>query len=286
MNSVKDTIAHIKHHLKDLYPQQEVQSFVQLIFEHVLNYSKIDLHLKSDTILSDEDASIIDTIVNQLKKHIPIQHIIGKTEFYDLEFDVTSDVLIPRQETEELVHWVINENKNKAVNILDIGTGSGCIPIVLAKNITTAKVDTLDVSKQAIKVAKQNAKKNNLDVSFYEVDILKWEQSVFPADKKYDIIVSNPPYVREQEKEMMHSNVLDHEPHLALFVTDEDPLIFYDAIARFAKEHLKPNGKLYFEINEYLAKEMQEMLSKYQFTNIIIKKDINEKDRMMSATLI
>ena len=188
--------------------------------------------------------------------------------------------LIPRPETEELVHAIINENPISGLNILDIGTGSGCIPISLAKNLKKANVASADISLEAITKAKENAQLNEVKVEFYHRDILKWQDFEW---ENFDIIVSNPPYVTESEKEKMDDNVLDHEPHTALFVTDHDPLIFYRTIANLAGKHLKQKGKLYFEINESLGKEMIDLLEENNFTNIRLQKDMSGKDRMISA---
>ena len=281
-NTLGNTITFIKKELKNYYNEREIQSFISIIFEHLLNYSRIDLLTKTDTNLSNSLVSQIEEIINQLKQHKPIQYIIGETEFYGLKFNVAPAVLIPRPETEELIEWITDENINKKINILDIGTGSGCIAISLAKNIPGAKVDAIDISEEAIKVAKQNAETNNVKINFLHFDILnieKWHE----IKTKYDIIVSNPPYVRELEKEMMEKNVLEYEPETALFVSDEKPLIFYETIADFAKQKLNNNGKLYFEINEYLGKETAEMLKSKNFKNIEIRKDINGRDRMTRA---
>lgn len=189
--------------------------------------------------------------------------------------------LIPRPETEELVEWILINPEFKFQNpqFLDIGTGSGCIAISLAKNLPNAKVSALDISEEALKIAKGNAKLNKVEVDFFQTDILAAET----LSKKYDVIVSNPPYVRELEKKQMQQNVLKYEPYSALYVKDEDPLLFYRAISRLAKNHLNPGGKLFFEINEYLAYEMTELLKAEGFKNIEIKKDIYGKDRMLKC---
>jgi release factor glutamine methyltransferase len=225
----------------------------------------------------------ISSALRDLKNSVPIQYIIGETEFYDLTFKVNKHTLIPRQETEELVHAIINENKITAPNILDVGTGSGCIPIVLARNIAGANVSSVDISEGAIVIAKENATLNNVTIDFHLRDFLKWD--MYSWERGYDIIVSNPPYVKESEKELMEKNVLTYEPHTALFVDDEDPLIFYKRIAEFAKVHLRKGGKLYFEINEALGQEMIELQKSLGFSSVRLMKDLNGRDRMTSAVL-
>jgi release factor glutamine methyltransferase len=222
--------------------------------------------------------------LSKLKKEIPIQYILGETEFFDLKFKVNNKVLIPRPETEELIEWVLKNSKlktqNSKLNILDIGTGSGCIAISLAKNLPNAEVYAIDISSEAIKIAQKNAEINKVSVNFIETDILKIEELQYT----FDIIVSNPPYVRELEKEKMHQNVLANEPHLALFVENDNPLLFYDKIADLAKSYLTKNGNLYFEINQYLGKETVDLLKSKGFNTIELKKDLFDVDRMIKAT--
>ncbi len=283
-NSLKDSITFIKDELKELYPSTEIESFINLIFDHLLNYSKIDIHLNLDKTLSDDTLEKTYGIVADLKSHKPIQYILGDTEFYDLTFKVAPGVLIPRPETEELVHMIINDFKsiNKDLSILDIGTGSGCIAITLAKNISNSKVSAYDISDIALEIAKNNASLNKVNIDFNKVDILKNKDLV--TNNKFDIIVSNPPYVRELEKKMMDNNVLDYEPDLALFVPDNDALKFYIAITDFAKNNLNKDGSLYFEINEYLPDEMNKMLSEKGFNSEVFF-DLNDKARMIKASL-
>jgi release factor glutamine methyltransferase len=283
--TLKETITFIKGELIELYPTTEIESFIYLIFDHLLNYSKIDIHLNSDKNLSENITAKVSEIVSDLKNHNPIQYILGEIEFYDLTFKVAPGVLIPRQETEELVHMIINDFKsaNKELSILDIGTGSGCIAISLANNISGSTVNAYDISDTALKIANDNAELNRVNVEFKKVDILEYKDQI--TDKKFDIIVSNPPYVRELEKKMMQNNVLDYEPDLALFVPDNDPLKFYIAITEFAKVNLNKGGYLYFEINEYLPEEMKKMLSEKGF-NSEVYYDLNDKARMMKASII
>lgn len=272
---------HIKTELHDLYPEREIQSLTDLIFQEVLNFSKVDLFTRSTERVDDNHVKQIKEITSHLKEFVPIQYIFGKTEFYSLPFKVNKNVLIPRQETEELVDWIIHEAGNSIVKILDIGTGSGCIAISLNKNIFRSKVDAIEISEEAIELAKMNSILNNAFVNFIKADIL--QTGNFTPETKYDIIVSNPPYVKISEKELMSRNVLDYEPHLALFVPDDNPLVYYQVIADFAKEHLKENGKLFFEINETMSQEIKKLLAEKHFKNIEVRKDINGKYRMAMA---
>ena len=271
--------------LSPFYDAYEAESFFYLILEDKHKLRQIDLALNHELSFVQTDFVVWDLILNQLKKEIPIQYLLGKTHFYGLEFEVNENVLIPRPETEELVEWIINENsktdKTKKIKILDIGTGSGCIAISLAKNIPNAEVYAIDVSKKAIETAKRNAIRNNVEVTFILQDILKTDE----LKCNFDIIVSNPPYVRNLEKEEIKKNVLDYEPHLALFVEDHDALIFYRKIAELAKKNLSENGQLYFEINQYLGKEMTNLLEKLDFKKIELRKDIYDNDRMTKGVV-
>ncbi|MDW8852484.1 peptide chain release factor N(5)-glutamine methyltransferase [Flavobacterium sp. MMLR14_040] len=269
--------------LSPFYDAYEAESFFYLILENKHKLRQIDLALNHELTFSDADLAVWSGFLNELKKEVPIQYLLGKTNFYGLDFEVNENVLIPRPETEELVEWIINENKkeekSKKIKVLDIGTGSGCIAISLAKNLPNAEVYGIDVSKKAIETAKRNAINNNVDVTFMYLDIL--DTDVLTCN--FDIIVSNPPYVRNLEKEEIKKNVLDYEPHLALFVDDNDALIFYRKIAALAKSGLKDDGQLYFEINQYLGKEMTDLLEKMDFKNIELRKDIYDNDRMISC---
>ena len=271
--------ASIRKELEGIFPKEEIESLIFLIYEKVKGYSRTQFMLSREEKLSTDELVEIEKIVSRLKKHEPIQYILGQTEFYGMPFHSVSGVLIPRPETEELVQWIIQENKLLSPTILDIGTGTGCIAISLLKNIEQAKVIACDISLLCIETALRNAELNATPVSVFEYDILNGTPKVtFP---ELDLIVSNPPYVRETEKLLMEKNVLEYEPGLALFVTDENPLIFYERIADFAITHLKNRGSLYFEINEAFGKECVEMLQGKGFSNIILKKDINGKDRMI-----
>ncbi|WP_293306053.1 peptide chain release factor N(5)-glutamine methyltransferase [Pedobacter sp. UBA5917] len=275
---------HYKSELVPLYDREEAKSLFSLAAEQVLLLSPGKLMMQKDTEISFINEQKLLSILNDLQIGKPIQHILEEAHFYGLVFKVNEHVLIPRPETEELVEWIISVCSSQfTVNeakILDIGTGSGCIPITLKKHLPNAEVSTLDVSGEAIAVAKHNAQQIGVEVDFLEADIL-----TFQSKDKFDIIVSNPPYIRYLEKLEMHTNVLLHEPHLALFVSDENPLLFYKAIADFAKTNLKPKGQLFFEINEYLDKETIEMLDDKGFINIDLRKDMQGKDRMVRAEI-
>jgi release factor glutamine methyltransferase len=284
--------------LYNIYDVMEAESFFYLILEEKHQMKRIDLALDPDFAFSEKEIQEWNLILAQLKKEIPIQYILGTTAFFGLNFNVNENVLIPRPETEELVDWIIENLKIEAwtdekmegfkdrgverrrdVKILDIGTGSGCIAISLAKNIPNARVFAIDVSAKALEVAKKNAEMNEVSVTFLEKNILETEDLL----EQFDLIVSNPPYVRNLEKEEIKKNVLDNEPHLALFVDDLDALIFYRKIALLATNNLNFGGQLFFEINQYLEKEMIDLLNQLGFQNVELRKDIYGNDRMTRA---
>lgn len=265
--------------LSSIYESDEAESLYHWLAEDVLEISKIDHYLKNEIEVSEEISSDFEQKFEQLLKQVPIQHILGYAEFFGEKFQVNSDVLIPRPETEELIEWMIADlHQADGINILDIGTGSGCIPIILSKHLTKAKVFSLDISQEALSVAKHNAMMLDASITFYQQDILNAKQ--LPTE--VDVIVSNPPYVRNLEKVEMQNNVLDNEPHLALFVNDNHPLLFYQKIAELALEE-KNNPVIYFEINQYLAKETEEMLRVIGFSQIELKKDFRGNDRFMKV---
>ncbi len=287
--TIKEAKIYIRRELSDFYSENELISFIKIIFSDIFGMSSVDLILKENKTFSKEDFQKLKRIIARLKKYEPLQYITGFTEFYGLRFKVSPDVLIPRPETEELVDLVIKENRDPAgfenpqglLRILDIGTGSGCIAVSLAKNIAKASVFAIDISTKALDIAKINASDNSVKVSFVQKDILKGVSGV--EKQKYDIIVSNPPYVTISEKEKMQKNVLDYEPEQALFVKDEKPLVFYEAVARFAKQNLSEQGKLYLEINERFGSEVKELLLSFGFLSVEILKDINGKYRIVKA---
>ncbi|WP_241480681.1 peptide chain release factor N(5)-glutamine methyltransferase [Psychroserpens mesophilus] len=274
--------------LDENYGKEEVNAFFDVLMEHHLNDKRIQLVLNPDYTITSAQEQLFLNALNDLNNHIPIQYIIGETEFYGLPFKVSKHTLIPRSETEELVSFIIEDvtssTVEKSIKILDIGTGTGCIAISLANNLPEANVHALDVSEDALRVAKQNAKLNEATIEFIHDDILNPSHAVLiSVSHTFDIIVSNPPYVRNLEKAEIKPNVLENEPHLALFVDDENPLQFYKAICEFAQIHLKTGGALYFEINEYLGQEMVQLLQGFGFKSIQLKTDIFGKDRMIKA---
>ena len=277
--------------LKKLYPTSEIDTFLFLLLEEYLNFKRIDVVLKSNFEISPEDLTLLKSSTKLLEQEVPIQYILGKTEFYGFPFILNEHVLIPRPETEELVTSVLNKisklerlhpiEKEKKLKILDIGTGSGCIPISLKRSLPFAEITAIDIANEALIIAQKNASLNKVNINFIQQNILK----TTGLDDIYDIIISNPPYVRVSEKIEIKNNVLKNEPHLALFVEDNNPLIFYSKIAELAKSHLTKNGTLFFEINQYLGKETAELIKLKGFNKIQLKKDIFGHDRIIIASL-
>ena len=276
---MQDILQNIRKSLSGFYPDNEISGLVRLLIEHVTKSSMPALLSDKNTKITSEEVLKIDKIIERLQRFEPIQYILGETEFYGLPFTVNHDVLIPRPETEELVELILNENKGTQPHILDIGTGSGCIAVSLLKHLPNASVKGWDISEKALAVAALNSKSNSVNVSFDQVDIL----SDYPTDQYFDIIVSNPPYVLDSEKTDMHANILDYEPHTALFVADNDPLLFYNRIADVAIQLLTDGGKLYFEINRAKGQETIKMLEYKNFSEIRLIKDISGNDRMVRA---
>jgi release factor glutamine methyltransferase len=265
------------------HPKDEINSFFYLLSEAYLDKNRLDIALAPNDEINNSKTTLFLDALAQLKNEYPIQYIIGEVEFMDLTFEVNENVLIPRPETEELIKWVLTTEKgSEELSILDIGTGSGCIPIILAHSLAKSSVTSFDVSEKAIEVAKKNAIKNKVDIKLVVQNIL----SIDTLDASYDIIISNPPYVRESEKAQMKNNVLNYEPDIALFVSDNDPLIFYKHIARLAIKSLKSSGALYFEINQYLGSALCTFLKDLGFKEIELKKDIYGADRMIRAIKI
>lgn len=267
--------------LDELFPKEEVDHFFYMLIEHYLKLHRLDLALQPQLIISKEQETPLFEGLSQLRLERPIQYILGHAHFYGMDLIVDEHVLIPRPETEELVAWIRSDLQNKEVEttILDIGTGSGCMAIALAKNCPYLKVYALDVSEKALEIAKQNAVNQSVLVEFIHADILQIKN----LGVSFDLIVSNPPYVRTMEKKEMKGNVLQHEPELALFVSDNDPLLFYRKITEFAKNNLKAKGALYFEINQYLGKETEQLLKDQNFSEIELRKDVFGNDRMLKA---
>ena len=256
------------------FSRREVTSFAYLSIEKILGYSKSDCIIHSNHELTNDNIISFENIINDIKQNIPIQYILGEAHFYDLKFKVNSSTLIPRGETEELVQYILLHD---FISVLEIGTGSGCIAVSIAKN-SNANITAIDNSIEALEIAKSNAMLNSVEINFELSDVFN-----FSDTKKYDLIVSNPPYVLESEKKLMNKNVLDYEPHNALFVSDNDPLIYYKEIAKIATNNLNENGLLFFEINEKYSKQIIELLSNLNFVDIELKKDINGRDRIIKS---
>ncbi|MFD0941312.1 peptide chain release factor N(5)-glutamine methyltransferase [Pedobacter boryungensis] len=284
---LKELAVKFETDLNSLYPEDEAQALFQLTLHHLLGLSRADYLLKKEQDISVDDLSKFESILKELQTGKPIQYIFGEAHFYGLTFKVNESVLIPRPETEELVEWIIStcslNQKSELINILDIGTGSGCIAIALKKNLPNTAVVALDIAADSLGIAKQNAQLNNVEVQFIEDDILNAQLSTFSS--QFSIIVSNPPYITAHEKAEMHANVLAHEPHRALFVSNEKPLIFYDAITNFALKNLQQNALLFFEINEYLGQQTVQLLKDKGFKDIELRKDMQGKERMIKASL-
>jgi len=289
MKTIADALSFFENGLKPLYDTDELNSVKYLALSNITKLSKAQLRAFTDNQLSDAQWQKAQNILTDLQTGKPVQYVLGHTEFYGLPFKVNPSVLIPRPETEELVEWILESQKLKVksqndLSILDIGTGSGCIPIALKKNLPQAQVSALDISAEALNTAKQNAGLNNVDVEFIQADILNLRNHSL-LTTHYSLVVSNPPYITEHEKGEMKDNVLKHEPHIALFVPDTDPLVFYNAIADFALGQLKTGGLLFFEINEHLGEQTVEILNNKRFKNIELRKDMRGKDRMIKAQL-
>lgn len=279
-----ETVAYIQDTLKDYYPPSEIKAFTRLIMERVCDLLPHQFLLCKDKELSEKEKTQIYNIVERLTKQEPIQYIFGLTDFYGFEFEVNPSVLIPRPETEELVELIVRDNpQEKEIDILDIGTGSGCIAVTLKKLMNHAMVYGLDISEEALKTARRNASRNHSQITLLQKDILNPRKAADSIKPDFDIIVSNPPYVMEKEKAAMEANVLDYEPSLALFVPDDDPLLYYRCIAVFAEQKLKKRGYLYFEINSQLGEETVELLHTLEFRNIELIQDLSGKDRFVKA---
>jgi release factor glutamine methyltransferase len=280
-NKLFDLLPYYKEKLNTFYPDSEIENIFYIVCDYKHDLKKFEVKF-SGAQLSESELLIHRDIIKRLQTHEPIQHIIGKVEFYGLPFLVNSNVLIPRPETEELVDLILADTKNSNLNILDIGTGSGCIPISLKVNLPLANLTGLDISENVLETAKKNATLNNVEVDFLETNILNSDLSNLP---KQDIIISNPPYVLESDKKQMSENVLDFDPHLALFVDDNNPLLFYKCITELAKLNLNKGGRLYFEIHENFGKETQSLLTENGFVNTKVIKDLQGKDRIVSGEL-
>jgi len=284
MKTIKDVFADYKQGLDKIYDTNEIGAITLLTISEICNTSKAKIKAFPEDEVSPEQAGKLKSILEELKTGKPIQYILGKTEFYGLPFNVSPSVLIPRPETEELVEWAIEtvgSLKLAVGSLLDIGTGSGCIAISLKKNLSGFKVSAIDISADALQTAASNSTLNVVDIEFIEDDILNIKSEI--EILKFEIIISNPPYVTLHDKTQMHTNVTDFEPHTALFVPENDPLIFYNAIAEFAVTSLTENGLLFFEINESYGKETVKLLADKGFKNIELRKDMSGRDRMIRA---
>jgi len=284
MKTIKDVFTEFKQHLGIIYNPNEIEALTLLVINELTGTSKAKIKAFPEQEVTSIEVEKLNTILKRLQNGEPVQYIFGHTEFYGLPFNVNPSVLIPRPETEELVEWALSSvvNSEWAGNILDIGTGSGCIAISLKKNLSNTSVSAVDISPDALKTAKQNAGLNNVDVTFINDDILNIKSKI--ENSKFEIIISNPPYVTLHDKTQMHTNVTDFEPHTALFVPENDPLIFYKAIANFAAKNLTSDGLLFFEINESLGNETIELLKDKGFKNIELRKDMSGRNRMIRAT--
>lgn len=280
IHTIKDIRTNIKNELSGLYPDEEIRSLSDIIIKTLFEAGRLHHLTAPDIAIPDEKLKKIGEITAGLKRGRPIQYILGETEFYNCHIRVNEHTLIPRQETEELVDLIIKENQGYNGEIIDVGTGSGCIAIALAKNIKGASVTGIEISEEAIETARLNAADNTVTISFLKADILVPDNI---RCKPAGIIVSNPPYVRESEKVLMHMNVLDYEPHSALFVTDNDPLVFYRAILETAEVLLLPGGKIYFEINEAFGKEVASLTKRYGFKRVVVLEDLNGKERFVEG---
>jgi len=291
MKTIKDVFTTYKSGLAAIYDAQETEAITLMVLTEILNSSKAQIKAFPENELTITQQEETNNILTQLKTGKPLQYALGYTEFYGLKFRVTPATLIPRPETEELVEWAIESVGSRQLtvgsgqwavgNILDIGTGSGCIVISLKKNLPSAQVSAIDISADALNIAKENALLNDVKVRFIEADILNLKSEI--ENTKFEIIVSNPPYVTLDDKKQMHANVTDFEPHTALFVPEDDPLLFYRTIADFALTNLTENGLLFFEINESFGKETVELLESKGFKDIELRQDMSGRHRMIKA---
>jgi release factor glutamine methyltransferase len=285
METVKDVFTEYRTQLSALYDTQEADAIALTVLKEVTNQTGAYLKAFPEYHLSVEWQGTMKAILKELSTGKPLQYVLGHTEFYGLPFKVNPSVLIPRPETEELVEWVLKSDLPQTdISLLDIGTGSGCIAISLKKNLPNATVWAMDVSADALKTAKENAKLNDVEVNFIEADILNLTHNSQLATHN-NIIISNPPYVTPTDKDLMHTNVTDFEPHTALFVPQDDPLLFYKAIADLAAKNLVKGGLLFFEINESYGNKTAEMLKEKQFKQVELRKDLSGRDRMIKAAL-
>ena len=284
---IQDAYTQLMYQLFELYDDRESANIADWTIEHITGFKRIDRITNKQFPLNVNQQHLLVILTDQLLQHKPVQYVLNEAWFAGMKFYVDENVLIPRPETEELIECIIEESRNSKVKgqmVLDIGTGSGCIPIALKNKLPECDAHALDISEGALNVAKKNAASLNAPIKFYETNILdrtKW--GLLPM---FDVIVSNPPYIKQSEEKEMHNNVLKHEPHLALFVPDEDALLFYKAIAEFGLQHLNRGGQLFFEINEMMGNDVKELLELKGYSDVEVKKDMQRKDRMVRSTLI
>lgn len=283
MIAIQEVHKKFEESLKEIYPPEEIKQLFLLSYTHITGKQPIHYSLEHKNAISHSDFTFYKDVLQQLKMARPIQHILGEAPFYGRTFAVNDQTLIPRPETEELVDLILKDNPTRQhLSFVDVGTGSGCIAISLAKEIPDSSVFAIEVSKSALEIARNNAETHHANIHFIQADIAEWSYFM-QEDQQFDFIVSNPPYITSTEKAFMHNNVLQHEPHTALFVEDHAPLYFYDVIATMGLAHLRPGGFIYFEINQYLANETMNLLQKKGYQDVQIYKDINGSDRMIKA---
>jgi len=298
--TIHEAYLYLKNKLKEIYDDKEAANISELVMEKIFNLKKVERLLNKHYVITKEQQNILNDYLQQLMTHKPVQYVLQEAWFAGMKFFIDSTVLIPRPETEELVEWIVEDTGYKTqdagisdipplaphispLTVLDVGTGSGCIAIALKKKMN-ADMYALDISEAALKIAALNAANNNTDINFLKADILQKQLNIqLPL---FDVIVSNPPYIIKQESAEMHANVVQYEPHLALFIPDENPLLFYDAISDFARSHLQQNGKLFFEIHENYANDILKLLQQKKFSLIEIRKDLQQKNRMMKAVFL
>ncbi len=279
-NTIQAVTTYFKQELGATLDPNELKMTYRIMMEHYFSLSSTDLLIKRDHRFTESELVKVIHCVKRLQKQEPLAHILGATEFYGLPFLVNQHTLIPRPETEELVDWVINDHRDATITVLEIGSGSGCIPITLKKYLTNTTITSVDVSEEALKLAHENAQQNGVEVNFLKADILT---DSFDAHQQWDIIVSNPPYIAQKEFDSMDKTVTNYEPHLALFVSDDDPLIFYRKIAEVGLQHLSQGGSIYVEINQYLSAQTVSLFQLIGYSQVVLRQDINGNDRMIKA---
>ena len=284
--TIQQSYKQLLFQLYEMYGDREAANIADIVIENITGFKKVDRLINKQFLLNEEQLQLLNDYTNELLKHKPVQYVLNEVWFAGMKLYVDENVLIPRPETEELVEWIVKtvaSRKSQVASILDIGTGSGCIPVALKKKLLSVEVHALDISEEALTVAKRNAVTQQTEINFHLLNIL--DKNLWRQLPKFDIIVSNPPYVTQGEASSMQKNVLQYEPHLALFVDDEDAMKFYKAIAEFGLYHLNNDGQIFFEINEIMGKQICDLLNQYRYLNIELKKDLQNKDRMIKATL-